>query len=126
LNQEPARAVHTQACATRDILSRWRTAHIHVRRPSGVLLSSRAHGLAALDGLRGFRLAEPLRSLRAKANPPRRWIDPASGLRKARAPFYKVGDDSRSPSYPYPYRGNTYTRVHVQAHTQVRIPNPGP
>ncbi|WP_235567785.1 hypothetical protein, partial [Lysobacter sp. Root690] len=36
-------------------LSRWRTAHIHVRRPSGVLLSMRVRGFAALDELRGFR-----------------------------------------------------------------------
>ncbi|WP_157753725.1 hypothetical protein [Lysobacter capsici] len=55
VNQEPARSVLTQACATRDILSRWRTAHIHVRRPSGVLLFSRDSGFAALDELRGFR-----------------------------------------------------------------------
>ncbi|MFQ6313710.1 hypothetical protein, partial [Lysobacter capsici] len=37
-------------------LSRWRTAHIHVRRPSGVLLSSRVTSFAALDELRGFEL----------------------------------------------------------------------
>jgi len=55
VNQVPASAEQTRACATRDILSRWRTAHIHVRRPSGVLLFSRAHGLAALDELRGFK-----------------------------------------------------------------------
>ncbi|WND80298.1 hypothetical protein [Lysobacter capsici] len=55
VNQEPARAVQTQACATRDILSRWRTAHIHVRRPSGVLLFSRVPSFAALDELRGFK-----------------------------------------------------------------------
>ncbi|WP_152670181.1 hypothetical protein [Lysobacter capsici] len=48
VNQEPARSVLTRARATRDILSRWRTAHIHVRRPSGVLLLTRATGLAAL------------------------------------------------------------------------------
>ena len=46
----------TQACATRDILSRWRTAHIHVRRPSGVLLFSRVPSFAALDELRDFKL----------------------------------------------------------------------
>ncbi|MFQ6313690.1 hypothetical protein, partial [Lysobacter capsici] len=40
---------------TRDILSRWRTAHIHVRRPTGVLLFSRVTSVAALDELRGFR-----------------------------------------------------------------------
>jgi len=45
-----------RACATRDILSRWRTAHIHVRRPSGVLLLTRVTSLAALDELRGFKL----------------------------------------------------------------------
>ncbi|WP_157754121.1 hypothetical protein [Lysobacter capsici] len=56
LNQGPASAVLPRACATRDILSRWRTAHIHVRRPSGVLLFSRVPSLAALDELRGFRL----------------------------------------------------------------------
>jgi len=53
LNQEPASAEQTRACATRDILSRWRTAHIHVRRPSGVLLLTPVRGLAALDELRG-------------------------------------------------------------------------
>jgi hypothetical protein len=52
VNQGPARAVLPRACATRDILSRWRTAHIHVRRPSGVLLFSRVTSLAALDELR--------------------------------------------------------------------------
>ncbi|QWF18782.1 hypothetical protein [Lysobacter capsici] len=51
-----ARSVLTQACATRDILSRWRTAHIHVRRPPGVLLLTRGSGFAALDELRGFGL----------------------------------------------------------------------
>ncbi|WP_201025481.1 hypothetical protein [Lysobacter capsici] len=56
MNQVPASAEQTRACATRDILSRWRTAHIHVRRPSGVLLFSRAPSFAALDELRGFRL----------------------------------------------------------------------
>ncbi|ALN87128.1 hypothetical protein LC55x_3871 [Lysobacter capsici] len=56
MNQGPARSVHSQACATRDILSRWRTAHIHVRRPSGVLLFSRDSGFAALDELRDFKL----------------------------------------------------------------------
>ena len=44
----PARSVQTRACATRDILSRWRTAHIHVRRPPGVLLLTRVRGVAAL------------------------------------------------------------------------------
>jgi hypothetical protein len=48
VNQEPARSVLPRARATRDILSRWRAAHIHVRRPSGVLLLTRATGLAAL------------------------------------------------------------------------------
>ncbi|MFQ6313375.1 hypothetical protein, partial [Lysobacter capsici] len=38
--------------------SRWRTAHIHVRRPTGVLLISRVTSLAALDGLRGFGLKQ--------------------------------------------------------------------
>jgi hypothetical protein len=46
----------TRARATRDILSRWRAAHIHVRRPSGVLLFSRVPSFAALDELRGFVL----------------------------------------------------------------------
>jgi len=41
VNQRPASARLTQARATRDILSRWRAAHIHVRRPSGVHLFSR-------------------------------------------------------------------------------------
>ncbi|MFQ6313826.1 hypothetical protein, partial [Lysobacter capsici] len=63
LNQVPARAEQTQACATRDILSRWRTAHIHVRRPSGVLLFSRDSGFAALDELRDFRLKPKLHGL---------------------------------------------------------------
>ncbi|MFQ6313429.1 hypothetical protein, partial [Lysobacter capsici] len=58
VNQVPARSMQTRACATRDILSRWRTAHILVRRPSGVLVFSRAPSFAALDGLRGFRLKQ--------------------------------------------------------------------
>ncbi|QWF18368.1 hypothetical protein [Lysobacter capsici] len=58
LNQLPARSVPTRACATRDILSRWRTAHIHVRRPPGVLLFSRVRAVAALDELRDFRLKQ--------------------------------------------------------------------
>ncbi|MFQ6313386.1 hypothetical protein, partial [Lysobacter capsici] len=60
LNQGPARAVHSQACATRDILSRWRTAHIHVRRPSGVLLFSRVTSVVALDEQQDFRLKPKL------------------------------------------------------------------
>jgi len=60
VNQRPARAVQTQACATRDILSRWRTAHIHVRRPSGVLLLTRVRCFAALDELRGFKRKQKL------------------------------------------------------------------
>jgi len=50
--------MHSRARATRDILSRWRAAHIHVRRPTGVLLFSRVSGFAALDGLRGFELKQ--------------------------------------------------------------------
>ncbi|WP_235567618.1 hypothetical protein, partial [Lysobacter sp. Root690] len=42
----------------RDILSRWRTAHIHVRRPTGVPLFSRDSGFAALGELRGFKLKQ--------------------------------------------------------------------
>ncbi|MFQ6313770.1 hypothetical protein [Lysobacter capsici] len=56
LNQGPASAVLPRACATRDILSRWRTAHIHVRRPSGVLLLTRVTSLAALDAWTEMRL----------------------------------------------------------------------
>ncbi|WP_235567771.1 hypothetical protein, partial [Lysobacter sp. Root690] len=44
----------------RDILSRWRTAHIHVRRPSGVPLPTQVQCLAALDELRGFKLEPEL------------------------------------------------------------------
>ncbi|WP_235567808.1 hypothetical protein, partial [Lysobacter sp. Root690] len=46
-----------------DILSRWRTAHIHVRRPTGVLLLTRVNGFAALDELRGFELKQKLQGL---------------------------------------------------------------
>ncbi|UOF13750.1 hypothetical protein IEQ11_18685 [Lysobacter capsici] len=56
VNQGPARSVLTRARATRDILSRWRAAHIHVRRPSGVLLLTRVTGIAALDELRDGKL----------------------------------------------------------------------
>jgi hypothetical protein len=48
VNQGPARSLQTRARATRDILSRWRAGHIHVRRPSGVLLLTRVTCLAAL------------------------------------------------------------------------------
>ncbi|MFQ6312571.1 hypothetical protein, partial [Lysobacter capsici] len=56
LNQRPARAVHTQACATRDI--HVPVAHgVHpARRPSGVLLLTRVRCFAALDELRDFWL----------------------------------------------------------------------
>ncbi|WP_235567685.1 hypothetical protein, partial [Lysobacter sp. Root690] len=52
----------------RDILSRWRTAHIHVRRPSGVRVLTRVTGAAALDELRGFRLESTPKS-KPKAKP---------------------------------------------------------
>ncbi|MFQ6313620.1 hypothetical protein, partial [Lysobacter capsici] len=56
LNQEPASAVQTRACATRDI--HVPVAHgVHpARRPSGVLLLTRVRGFAALVGSLGFRL----------------------------------------------------------------------
>ncbi|MFQ6313037.1 hypothetical protein, partial [Lysobacter capsici] len=56
LNQGPASAAQTRACATRDI--HVPVAHsVHpARRPSGVLLLTRVTGFAALDELRGFRL----------------------------------------------------------------------
>jgi len=55
VNQGPASAEQTQACATRDI--HVPVAHgVHpARRPSGVLLLTRATSLAALDELRGFK-----------------------------------------------------------------------
>jgi len=56
VNQEPASAEPTQACATRDI--HVPVAHgVHpARRPSGVLLLTRVRDFAALDELRGFQL----------------------------------------------------------------------
>jgi len=54
VDHKPASAEQTQARATRDILSRWRAAHIHVRRPSGVLLLTRVTSVAALVVESGF------------------------------------------------------------------------
>ncbi|WP_152670229.1 hypothetical protein [Lysobacter capsici] len=92
VNQEPARAVQTQACATRDILSRWRTAHIHVRRPTGVLLLTRVSGFAALDELRGFKRKRhglPVGAAQAAT----------AGKQPHRKPRRRNGAGRRSPRY---------------------------
>ncbi|WP_153019083.1 hypothetical protein [Lysobacter capsici] len=94
LDQVPARAVQTQACATRDILSRWRTAHIHVRRPTGVLLFSRAPSFAALDELRHFTPEPNLYGLPVGAAQAA-----TAGKQPHRKPRRRNGAGRRSPCY---------------------------
>ncbi|WP_235567695.1 hypothetical protein, partial [Lysobacter sp. Root690] len=48
-------------------MSRWRTAHIHVRRPSGVRLLTRATSFAALEVMTEIRL-EPKLNCQSNCN----------------------------------------------------------